>query len=112
MKDHLNIGSALYEEDCAQVGSENYQKRSTVECRAFAGQCRRVLEKKYPDYTVLIMVKSFPHDFGTYREVVVLYDDENKSEIEQALYLESADLSNWDKEAKEELKSFSRYLES
>lgn len=113
MQDYLNIGCTPYEEPCAQVGSENYTKRSAVECRVFAAQCKRVLKKKYgSNYDVEITVKSFSHDFGTYREVVVLYDTDNEQQVQQALYLESADLSQWDKEAKEELATYSRLLES
>lgn len=106
MRDYLNIGSTPADEPCAQVGSENYGKLSSIECRAFAHQCQRVLEAKYgPEYSVNIQIRSFPHDFGSYKEVVVYYDSDNKEQTQQAFYLESADLSNWDKEALEELNS-------
>lgn len=105
MKDYLNIGCTPYDEPCAQVGSENYNKLSTIECRAFTHQCERALAKKFgEEYTVIVRIKSFPHDFGTYKEVVVEYDENNDKEHAQALYLEGeADLTNWDDEAKQEL---------
>ena len=105
MTDYLNIGPTPYDVDCAQVGSPDYIRLSTIECRAFALQCQRVLRAKYPDYTVRVGIKAFPHDFGTYWEVVVYYDPENEEEIKQAFYLESADISDWDKEAIEQLES-------
>jgi hypothetical protein len=49
------------------------------------------------------MVKSFPHDFGTYREVIVMYDDENEKEYALALEVEGNVPMNWDEKAKEEL---------
>lgn len=106
MNDYLNIGSVPYDEDCAQVGSEDYETRSRLECVAFREQCKRVLADKFDDVCIIVSIKSFPHDFGTYREVVAIYDPDNQQEVEQALYLESAEeLENWDKEAKEFLKA-------
>lgn len=103
MKDYLNIGCTPYDEPCAQVGSENYSRLSTIECRAFAHQCQRELVKKFgEEYTVSVRIKSFPHDFGSYKEVVVEYTP--GTDEQQALYLEGeADLANWDDEAKQEL---------
>ena len=103
MRNYLNIGSTPYDEPCAPVGSDNYHKLSIIECRVFLGQCKRVLEQKFPSYTVNLAVKSFPHDFGTYKEVVVYYDDDNPQESEQAWFLDSADLATWDEEALKEL---------
>lgn len=106
MTDYLNIGPTPYNVDCAQVGQSNYQTLSTIECRAFALQCKRVLESYFPEVKVRVGIKSFPHDFGTYWEVVVYYDPDNRDEVEQALYLESADLSDWDEEATKLLKTY------
>lgn len=115
MNDYLNIGSTPYAEPCAQVGSPDYSRLSTIECRAFANQCHRVMVNKFgEEYTAIVRIKSFPHDFGTYKEVVVEYNPEIESQTEQALYLESADLEYWDDEAKEELQSnnYTLHLES
>lgn len=103
MKDYLNIGSTPAEEPCAQVGRDNYHRLSIIECRAFAHQCHRELVKKFgEEYTVVVRIKSFPHDFGSYKEVVVEYTP--GVDEEQAFYLDGdADLSNWDEEAKQEL---------
>ena len=104
MSDYVNIGCTPYDEPCAQVGSENYNRLSILECRAFVNQCNRELIKKFgEDYKCTVRINSFPHDFGTYKEVVAVYDDEQS--MSEALYLEGeADLQNWDEEALEELK--------
>ena len=76
-----------------------------TEIITFTGQCQRVLAANYPEVLVNVVGKSFPHDFGTYREVVVYYDDDDQKQAEQAFFLESADISNWDEEALKELAS-------
>jgi hypothetical protein len=109
----LNIGSTPYDEPCAQVGRTDYNRLSIIECRAFANQCHRMLESQYgPEYTVVVRIKSFPHDFGSYKEVVVEYTPGTNDD--QALWLESADIANWDDEAKEYLQScgYTLHLES
>jgi hypothetical protein len=104
MSDYLNIGCTPYDEPCTQVGSEKYNKLSTLEYKAFANQCKRELIKKFgEDYKCTVRVQSFSHDFGTYKEVVAVYDDEQS--MSEALFLEGeADLQNWDEKALEELK--------
>jgi len=102
MSDYLTIGRTPYDVPCAQVGSDDYSKLSRIECAVFINQCRSVLEKEYGDnILVSLRKKSFPHDFGMYHEVVAYYD--SAEGCKQALFLEGADLSNWDKEALEEL---------
>jgi hypothetical protein len=67
---YLDIGAAPCEEECAQVGRTDYPERSRRECQVF----QRMLECCYPapdrDW---LKVKSFAHDFGSYREVCVYY---------------------------------------
>ena len=105
MRDYLNIGPTPADEPCAQVGRDNYHRHSMTETIAFTHQWQRVLADNYPEVLVNVVGKSFPHDFGTYREVVVYYDDDDQKQVEQAFFLESADISNWDEEALKELAS-------
>lgn len=101
MKDYLNIGSVPYECDCAQVGSDDFDQRSRIECNAFLAQIKRVCGE--PPEGARLVVKSFPHDFGSYREVCVVYDDENQVATEYALKCEGADIPTWDELAIQEL---------
>lgn len=103
MRDYLNIGSTPADEPCAQVGRDDYLRQSMTETIVFTHQCQRVLAANYPEVLVNVVGKSFPHDFGTYREVVVYYDDNDQKQVEQAFFLESSDISNWDEEALKEL---------
>ena len=98
--ENLNIGSAPNEDDCAQVGSADYYERARKECRAFMEQIR----KHYPEpENGYLNVKSYPHDFGSYYEVVAYYDQSDAEAVKWAYDIEGDDLgvlSTWDEEFK------------
>jgi hypothetical protein len=104
MREYLNIGSTPSDEACAQVGSHDYSERSRAECKAFVAQLRRVFGTE-PDGAV-VTVKSFPHDFGSYREVVCYYDDGLPLSVEYAFKLERETPERWDDEARKELADY------
>lgn len=99
MRDYLTIGCSPVEEDCAQVGGENYAETARRECNAFRDQLRRQFGNE-PDGARLA-VKAFPHDFGTYYEVVCWYEDEASAEY--AFRLEAETPKRWDDEARKVL---------
>jgi hypothetical protein len=99
--DYLSIGATPAEETCAQVGKEGYSEQSQKECRAFVNQLVRQFGQ--PPEGARITVKSFPHDFGSYREVCVVYNDNIEEAIEYAFKIEAESPANWDEEAKKEL---------
>lgn len=102
MIDYLNIGSTPTGEDCAQVGTEDYQRISRIECNAFINQLRRELGNE--PHGAFLISKSFPHDFGSYMEVICKYDDTDEEAIAYAFRAESEQPEYWDEEAKKELK--------
>jgi hypothetical protein len=98
------IGSSPIDEDCAQVGSPDYSRKSRIELRAFINQLKRAFpELNNEDCPVRLSIKSFPHDFGTYHEVVANYNDDNEAGLELACKLEGNTPENWDEQAKEEI---------
>lgn len=99
MRDFVTIGSSPVDEACAQVGQDNYSELVRRECRAFVNQLRRQFGPE-PE-GARIAIKSFPHDFGNYLEVVCWYEDEASAEY--AYKLESESPAQWDEEAKKEL---------
>lgn len=109
MRDYLTISSVPYGEPCAQVGSDNYDRNSRLECVAFIGQIRRELGDE-PNGAVL-RAKSFPHEFGSYREVVVVYDDNYDDAVEYAFKIEANAPEFWDETALKELKEGGYTLE-
>lgn len=101
MRDYLTLCSTPVDEDCTQLGTENYGTKAQKECKAFINQLRRQFGPE-PDGAKL-RTKAFPHDFGSYYEVVVYYDTEIKKTIDYAFNIEANLPENWDNEAISEL---------
>lgn len=103
MKTYLTLGASPCEEACAQVGQPDYAERSRAECRAW----KRQLERTFPsddDYLhAWFDVRSFAHDLGTYREVVVNYTPDNEAACSFAAAAEEESPCTWDDEARAEL---------
>jgi hypothetical protein len=102
MRDYVSIGSSPVDEECAQVGSADYYERSRKECGAFKRQLVRIFGE--PPEGAMLVTKTFPHDFGEYREVCVNYDDESEEALKYAFELEGSTPEKWDEEAREELR--------
>ncbi len=100
--DYLSIGSVPYNEDCAQMGTENYYSNTKIECRAFINQLVRELGE--PPVGAYFKIQGFPHDFGTYYEVVCRYDENNEDALDYAFNAEGHSPGNWDEIALAELK--------
>lgn len=101
MRDYITIGSTPCNEDCAQVGRDNYDEKSRKECQAFKNQLIRKFGE--PPHGARVSIKSFPHDFGSYREVVCYYDDVIPESVEYAYKLEGDSAEAWDTDALIEL---------
>lgn len=65
-REYINIGSTPCDETCLGVGHQNARKEVEL--------YREQLEKEFPNGS--FRVKGFPHDFGTYYEVVAFYNDD------------------------------------
>lgn len=93
-RDYLNIGSSPTDEECAQVGSPNYASRAKAECARFID----LLRKKFgPEPEgALLQAKSFPHDFGSYYEVVCWYDDGLPESVDYAFRCEGETPATWE----------------
>lgn len=106
-KEVIELGSAPTDEECAQVGCDNYYELMKKQTLAYIKQLRRLLTTQEYDITDLnLRVKSFSHDFGTYHEVVAEYpiSDGSPSPTEDAAFWLEANLpTNWDEDARREL---------
>ena len=101
MIDYLNVGSVPIEEDCSQVGSQDYLSESHKECQAFLHQLKRQFGD--PPFGARFIIETFPHDFGEYREVCIEFDNQIDEASEYAFKVEGETPTKWDKQAKEEL---------
>jgi len=95
-RDYIDIGSSPSDEQCAQVGSEGYHQRAREECTRFIQLIRKHLGPE-PEGARLA-VKSFPHDFGSYLEVVCWFDEDNEEARKYAFKCESDGPRTWDAE--------------
>jgi hypothetical protein len=93
MREYIEIGSSPCDEDCAQVGSENYEARAKEECRRYIGALRATLGEE-PEGAHL-QVKGNAHDFGTYYEVVCWYDEDIQESVDYAFKCESDGPMTW-----------------
>jgi hypothetical protein len=94
MFDYISIGPTPAEEDCAQVGEEDYYTRARKECNRYIELLLRTFGAE-PDGARLRMMRC-PHDFGDYLDVVVEYDPAKPESLEYALLLEEKAPSRWD----------------
>jgi hypothetical protein len=101
MRDSLNLAPVPLDEECAQLGAADYSSRSRKECQAFINQLTR--EFGEPPSGAYFKMTSNPHDFGTYRDVDIVFNDENEEAAEYAYRVEANIPANWDEEALKEL---------
>jgi hypothetical protein len=98
MRDRFELGTTVpHDEPCSQVGSEGYLKNSRLEAQALKALLLRTLPP--PPEGTAIRVIECPHDFGTYLDLAVTYDDENEESTDWMLKAESGVPANWDDEA-------------
>lgn len=108
MNDYIYLGSTPSEEECAQVGTNDYQERARKEIHAYMNQLDRVLttlgypKEKRPD-TFSLVRKSESHDFGTYYEVCAKVREGDETAYELAILIENNSPAEWDEEARKEL---------
>src|SRR3990167_8221036 len=100
MRETLSLGPSPYAETCAQVGSTEYDyaTRARIACKAFVAQLRRVFGKEPEGATFRITRNA--HDFGTYYDVVVSYDEASPEAREFAYMVERGIPDYWDETAK------------
>jgi len=96
-RDYVVIGPAPADEDCAQVGEDNYEAQARRECKLFITLLRETFGEE-PSGAYL-SIKGFPHDFGTYYEVVCYFNHRVRESIEYALRCEREAPTTWGEEA-------------
>lgn len=104
---YIDIGPVPGEENCAQVGSPGYTESSQRECGVFC----RMLYRLFPvpeNLPVAYVGRTHPHDFGSYREVAIRYDEANSQAAEFAYEVDRALPTEWDAIANYELAWYER----
>lgn len=93
----IEVGPAPWEEECAQVGSDDYAERSSMEGAVYIRQLGRIFGVHAAEVLTFVR-RSFPHDFGRYHEVVACMNAAGR-----ALFDESRLPAQWDHVARAEL---------
>ncbi len=94
MRDFLSLGSSPIDEECVQVGEQDYASLAKQECARFIGLVRRTFGPE-PEGAAL-QTKAFPHDLGTYYEVVCFFDPEIQASVDYAYRCEGETPRTWE----------------
>lgn len=80
--DYLNVGANGF----AQVGDPDYFNKNKIEMNFLLEliRSRFPVPEELTGLCCYFMVKAFPHDFGTYHEIVLVYDDSKIEEWESS----------------------------
>jgi hypothetical protein len=108
MRDYLTLGPTPCDEECAQVGTADYAEKSRIESSAYIAQLRRQFGE--PPGLSFFKVKRFPHEFGSYHEVVIAFDDENEEAVDFAYRVENNLPATWDETAKAGLQATNYFM--
>lgn len=93
MRDYTTVGPSPYDESCAELGAPGYMGKAHAECRRFIDAI--VSKLGPPPRGAQLAVKGFPHEYGTYYEVVCYFDDANETASEYAYACESQAPATW-----------------
>jgi hypothetical protein len=94
MKEYLELGTTPSEEDCVQVDpNKDYYSKMVEECRKYI----KLLEERFPNIpeSCRFGIKRFSHDFGSYCEAVIYYDDSIEESVEFAFNVEGNLPERW-----------------
>jgi hypothetical protein len=95
-RDYMHIGPTPADEPCEQLGPNYDPQKARAECNRFIAAIRQTLGTE-PEGARL-SIKSNPHDFGTYYEVVINYDTDNEEATKYAYRCESDSPTTWPEE--------------
>lgn len=100
--EYLELGPTPTHEECAQVGTPEFDIEAPKEMKAYMNQLNRQFPEVADSATLFFSIKWFPHDFGRYGEVVINYKPGHIEE--DIIYKVEKELPvHWDTEARKEL---------
>lgn len=93
MTDCLEIGPTPSEEECVQLGDDDYVRRAEAECDRFIALIRKSVGPE--PLGARLYIKRNLHDFGLYFEVAVKFDPAIPKAVEYAFRCEREAPSRW-----------------
>ncbi len=107
MRDYLTLGPTPCGEACQQVGPTFDPVLARKEMMCYLAQLKRQFPK-WEDDGIYFSIKSFPHDFGSYSEVVVMFDDDDEKAMDAAYNVENNLPEFWDVQATAHMPTLNR----
>lgn len=101
MIDTIDIDTTPIHEDCAQVGTPDYERRARLECEVMKRQLVRQFGE--PPLGCSIHRITNPHDFGDYYSLEIRFRDDREECVDWAFEVEGNLPERWDEEALREL---------
>lgn len=103
MRDQFEFATTVpYEEACYPMNEDNYEFFGKLEAKALIEQIKRIHGPLPPSISLKTM--ACHHDFGTYYDVVLIYDDESEESHSWMIKVENGLPAYWDEEALKLLK--------
>ncbi len=105
--DRMSFETTPPGEKCIGLGHDSYELLSKIECETYIA----FLLRNFPRIPegCRFKITSNPHDFGTYRDVELFYNEDNKKHAAYAYKLDAKIPDKWDAEALKRLMSFPEY---
>lgn len=100
--EHLELGPAPAAEPCQQLGKTYNPDAAKLERKAYIKQLERMFDKEM-ETGIYFRSKGFPHEFGTYYEVCVIYNENDEDQTAAAYHVENNIPEDWDEQAKIQL---------
>ena len=95
MRNFVTLGTTPCDEPCACVDEPDYHVTALSECLRFILLLRETFGVE-PEGAWL-SVKSFPHDFGTYHDVVCYFNTDISESMDYALRCEDEAPATWER---------------
>jgi len=92
--DYVSIGPAPCDEECAQVGDDDYINKARSECQRYIALIRKVVGPE--PFGARLVMQANHHDFGTYYEVICKYDEDNEEATQYAFRCEDEAPTRWE----------------
>lgn len=100
----IYLGSAPFEEECAQVGDDFFSSDARIELTAFLNQLKRTFVFHLEGIEVNYKKKRESHDFGSYSELVVEPSGTLRNQSASVAYaIENYVPAHWDLESMREI---------
>lgn len=97
--EYIELGPTPSSESCQHLGPTYDAIKAKKERQVYIDQLERQFEKER-ETGIVFRSKSFPHDFGTYWEVCVFYNENDEEMTNAAFHVENNSPEFWDDQAK------------